>query len=537
MFKKIIQYALWVFISGMLIACADLEPPPKEELAEIPAETETAPSTEPTTIPTATLVPTETPVDYEAIFEPADCAFELRTVEEVNCGYLIVPEDRQQPDQTIRVHVAVVTSRSSNPAKDPLVYLNGGPGGHTLVATDLFISQFTDIVNDRDLILLDLRGVGFSEPNIDCHETTDVLLANIEKPLSVDEERSHYLDATKQCYERHLAAGINLSAYHSKAMVDDLDDLREALGYESWNLYGISYGSRVALTALREYGDSGSIRSVILDSPYTPEADFVGDFYRVFDRSFDLLFERCRLNDICNEEYPDLEARFYALVDQLNEEPITVVVSDRVNNQVLRVPFNGNDLVNHVFLELYLPSSILSLPRTIARLERGGTSDIAERMGLDIVLNEFSSFGLTNSVICVEEFPFEKETGHSGDDGEGVADQVLNVANGASQIWRDTCEVWQVDAAEELIENEPVFSSIPTLLLSGDYDPITPPDYATQAAWYLVNSNHFIFEGQSHGVFGITKCSEVIVGQFLEEPMNRPDDSCLEDMFWGFAPP
>ncbi|MCA9929909.1 MAG: alpha/beta fold hydrolase, partial [Anaerolineales bacterium] len=179
-------HGVWVILfTGLwLTGCKSQATP--EPVSTVSA-TETAvssPTPRPTISPTLppTVPPTNTPT-YIPIFETADCRFTFTVDADIQCGYLIVPEDRANPGRTIRLHVAIVSSKSSDPAPDPVVYLNGGPGIHTLIATDYFVTLFDDILAQRDLILFDQRGTGYSEPALDCPETTEAVFAHIESDL------------------------------------------------------------------------------------------------------------------------------------------------------------------------------------------------------------------------------------------------------------------------------------------------------------------------------------------------------------------
>lgn len=520
--QKIGRLIVILLVSIWLGGC---EQPP----TSVPTPTASA-APQPTASPTIqiTVSPTYTPT-----FETADCQFTYTAAVEIRCGYLIVPEDRANPQRMIRLHVAIVSSQSSHPAPDPVVYLNGGPGGYTLAAADYFVGLFGDILTQRDLILFDQRGVGYSEPALDCPEITETQLADIEYDLDLDEEQAHYLAALAACRDRLTAAGINLSAYNSAASAADLHDLHQVLGYETWNLLGISYGTRLALTAMRDFGDDGSIRSVILDSVIPPQVDMLAVSGGNLDHALDLLFTRCAADAACNRAYPDLETRFYALVDKLNNEPTLVTATDRTARTTRRISFNGDDLINTLFIMMYNPGQISTLPRLITRLEQNGKSELAGWLSGWLQQAYFSSIGMTYSVQCVEEIPFDSVADFEA--GQvGLPPQVARYAEVAADSNMANCRVWQVDAADP-VENEPVISDIPTLVLTGDYDPITPPLLAQEAAQYLSHSYYFEFVGQSHNVVGSSSCGIELVTAFLNQPDMAPDDSCLERLYFGFV--
>ncbi|MCA9904902.1 MAG: alpha/beta fold hydrolase, partial [Anaerolineae bacterium] len=168
--------------------------------------------------------------------------------DDVDCGLLFVPEDRTDPDSaTIELAVAILYASEDDVQPDPIIYLAGGPGGNAVDELEAWVD--IPYIQDRDLILLDQRGTGYSFPSLNCPE--------------IEESED---DATQACRDRLVADGVNLQAYNSAENAADVADLRVALGYDEWNLYGISYGTRLAQTIVRDYPQG--IRSVILDSAY-----------------------------------------------------------------------------------------------------------------------------------------------------------------------------------------------------------------------------------------------------------------------------
>ncbi|MCA9925859.1 MAG: alpha/beta fold hydrolase, partial [Anaerolineales bacterium] len=278
-----------------LAACNGNEPTPTPTattavIAEQPTDTPTAAPTATETAvpaPTDTPEPTNTPEPaYEPVFETAACQFDEPEGHDVTCGYLIVPEDRSQPNKTIRLHVAIFASESDNPAPDPVVYLEGGPGGDALEAMPFtFDDNFAPLLADRDVIIFDQRGTGYSEPSLACPESIEADLDIIDEVVPLEEEIDISLDAAAACYNRLVDEGVNLAAYNSLENAADVNDLRIALGYDEWNLYGISYGTKLAMTTMRDHPEG--IRSVILDSPYPLSVSLTEDFPANAARAFD----------------------------------------------------------------------------------------------------------------------------------------------------------------------------------------------------------------------------------------------------------
>ncbi len=265
-------------------------------------------------------------------YSPADCPLDV--ADNVECGYLIVPEDRSNPNSPdIWLAVAIVRSEGAT-LPDPIVYLEGGPGGSALTALDAWYN--TVYGENRDIILIDQRGTGYSEPGLFCGEGGD-----------------SEVDETRACRNELEAQGIDLAAYTSAANAADVEDLRIALGYDQINLYGVSYGTRLAMTVMRDFPDG--IRSVVLDSPFPPAADVFNEDGVNFYYGLTELAADCAANAACNAAFPDLERFFVDLVNRANENPL--IIGDE---EVF-----GTDLVEQLYQNFYDTKIIPFLPAII----------------------------------------------------------------------------------------------------------------------------------------------------------------------------
>ena len=247
-----------------------------------------------------------------------------QVLEQVRCGYVTVPENRSVPDgRRLRLAVAILKSLSSTPRPDPVVYLAGGPGNTAVDrAPGLVINGTMDALRaDRDVILYDQRGIGFSEPAF-CPEVMSERAGAFDSPAA---RRAHQRQLFARCGDAMRRAGYDLSQYNSVVSAHDLQDLRRALGYEQWNLHGRSYGTRVALVAMR-VAPKG-IRSAVLDGPAPPNRaksfNMPGYFVDVLKR----LSGACARQADCNAAFPEVEQTFWRTVDALEREPRTLQVT------------------------------------------------------------------------------------------------------------------------------------------------------------------------------------------------------------------
>jgi pimeloyl-ACP methyl ester carboxylesterase len=360
----------------------------------------------------------------------------------------------------------------------------------------------------------------------------DAWLAAYAMDLTASEEAAQTLSALRACYDRLVGEGVNLSAYRSAVSAEDLQDLMIALGYERWNIFGVSYGSRLALTAMRDTPEH--IRSVVLDStsPVTGnDANFAADIEYGLNR----LFAGCAADPACDAAYSNLEETFYALVHQLNDAPVALRPIDPATGEAFDVVLTGDRLVLAMRQALIRTDFIPFLPLTIASAA-GGDYALLTAGFATLPQNINFAWGMTYSVWCGEEVPF-------------VTPQVLAQATAnvrpeirdagltlVTQFHLDVCDFWHV-APPAALESEPVASDIPTLILAGEYDPATPPYYGEEAAQTLSRSQFFEFRGFGHSLLRAQsaetarpRCAMQLVSAFLDDPLAELDGSCVEDL-------
>ena len=455
-------------------------------------------------------------------YEKTECQFQLPEGQTVECGYLTVPEDRRQPGgPTIRLHVAVFKSRSEDPAPDPIVYLEGGPGVNGLeLARYNFNVFFSPFLAKRDFIMFDQRGTGFSEPALGCPEFVESVYDTLDRNLSAEEAAALSTKTILACRDRLVREGVNLEAYTSAENAADLNDLRVALGYDEWNLYGISYGTKLALTAMRDFLEG--IRSAILDSSYPLQVDAYTSSLSVADRAFRVFFDGCATDPACGAAYPDLEGTFFQLVEELNEDPATLSLSHLLTGEDFDALLNGDGLIGFLFQALYSTQTIRFLPQIISDARNDRLDQLAFLLGSFLINVDFVSTGMKYSVQCGEEVQFTTQ--------EEFEDAASAYPRLRGFFDRDpifaVCRAWGAKKADP-IENQAVSSNIPAMVLAGEYDPVTPPDWGRLAAGGLSRSFSFEFPGFGHGVSVSGGCPLSITLAFLDDPATQPDSSCI----------
>jgi pimeloyl-ACP methyl ester carboxylesterase len=448
---------------------------------------------------------------------------------DVRCGFVVVPEDHAAPDgPNIRVAVAIFPSPAPHPAPDPFVFLQGGPGGALISDFGSAITKqnrTTDYPANRDVILVDQRGTGLSQPSLACKETTELDYRTLDKNLSMQQEAALSVKAVQQCHSRLAASGINLNAYTTLANAADVADLRTALGYPALNLYSVSYGTRVALTVMRTHPQG--IRSVILDSVEPPGVNAITSPLFSTARAFGVLFAGCAADPACNAAFPNLEQTFYGVVHRLDAEPVTIQTKDQAG-KTYSVLLTGNRFIDLLFSALYVTPFIPALPAMIALADHGNFRIPSAVYGLLMLTDASLNQGVFYSVECGEDAPFT--TAQQVVNGGRVLNPVIRPDVVVGQLTElQICRKWDVRAVPAS-QRQPVSSAIPTLILSGEYDPITPPAASLQAAKTLPHSYRFVFPGTGHGVYQTHSCPNHIVVAFENDPAHAPDASCIAAM-------
>jgi pimeloyl-ACP methyl ester carboxylesterase len=453
--------------------------------------------------------------------------------EHITCGYVTVPEVRGtsgegEPERhTIRLAAAVIHSASKDPAPDPLVMLAGGPGDSALTSFVQILASpgLEGFWAERELVLVEQRGTRYSTPFLQCDEMSELKLDLLGENPGDEEEEALKLAAWTACRERFVESGVDLAAYNSVENAADIVAVADALGYDQVNLYGGSYGSLLAQHLMRDYPER--VRSAILDavSPLRHEPNLLYKAHAT-DGALRLLFTRCQDDTACNETYPDLEQVYFDLVDRLNAEPVTVQLQNPETGEVYDLLLTGDRLVVQTRNLLYITAILPDLPGAIYDMAEGDFSLLAliqSRFMFKLNLAD----GMYNSVICTELADF---TAADMADAEGLYPEVAEVVEDLiDEVMLQPCQVWGVEHLGDQV-TKPVAGDIPTLLLSGEFDPTVPPHLSEVAAEQLTRAYLYTFPGVGHSVLGSSPCTQAMILSFLDDPAQAPDASCLEEM-------
>lgn len=431
--------------------------------------------------------------------------------EKVLDGTLKVPENRNDPNsRTLQLVYKVLKAKKPDSTKVPVVYLQGGPGGATLFMEGFWANH--PLRDDRDIVLMDQRGTGASEAN--CINIGEALFAVMTKDYNVEQDYEATATLLAECKKKIQQKGVDFEGYNSKENAADFEDLRKALGYKKWNLYGASYGSRLGLTIMRDFPKS--VRSAILLGVFPPESNIFGDRVRSIDKSLLTVFQKCEEDKGCNSRYPNLKERMQKVLIKMQTKPLRF---DYKGNPFV---LNSHDAFLLLFVSLYDRHSIGNIPFFIEALENGEPKPVIE------FLKAFESFfSLINlpmnySVDAYEELPFYDESDLDMAIEQSEFGSAFTFYNSAVKLLTD----WHSYRATS-IENRPVVSKIPTLMVSGGLDQVTPPSNAIEALKYLTNGYEVIFPDESHHFFN--PCLFKITEEFMNDPFQKPEIDCSSE--------
>ncbi len=435
---------------------------------------------------------------------------------EAQCGTFEVAENPAEPQgRRIALNIAwLEADKNSVGSPDPVFFLAGGPGQAATEVASVINQALREVRKQRDVILVDQRGTGGSNP-LTC-------LGADGKELPVDESGAPTPEAMAD-YARRCAASLQDRAdtrfYTTTQAVADLDAVRAALGVEKINLIGGSYGTRVAQQYAARYPQH--TRALVIDGVAPNELVVGGDFANTFEDAIGLQAAQCRGTPACAKRFPtDTGDQLRAVMARLRQAPVEVEYRDPGTGQARRDTLTAETVTGLAFAFSYVPqlSSLLPLVLDEAAQQRYAPLMSLARMAGRQVGGQINR-GMQWSVICAEDADRYVAPEHS--------DRLLGPE--VAQMFFAACQAWNAGERPQDF-NLPLASELPVLLLSGELDPVTPPRYAEQVLKGLPNGRHLVAKGQGHGTLGVG-CMPKLLGQYLENADAKGlDASCLDTL-------
>jgi pimeloyl-ACP methyl ester carboxylesterase len=527
----------YLYLSGQVSHWLQPGYAPTWTLAKLPTQAATSTGTDtptPTATPspappTPTSIPTAVPTFvYTPAFAKTACRFTPPKGIVVTCGYVNVPEDRSNPHtKTIQLAVAVFHSTSPNPAPEPVIFLQGGPGGQAvLLSADNYSALVKPFLSKRDYIAFDQRGSGLSIPALGCDELENVYKQDISGQIPTSSRDYIYTYAFRSCHDAMTIGGIELNSYTTLESSADLKDIVTVLGYKQVDLYAASYGSRLALVTIRDHPEI--IKSAVLDSVVPVDVKLYEEDPIRYNSSLQAMFDGCAADNRCNSAYPDLKIVFWDLVDQMDAKPVLVTAPLMVGTNTEIV--DGGDLIGTILGLLKTSSLIAYAPETIYKVKAGDFSSFITMQSSLPYEFEGINIGLYITMMCHEQILATTLL-----DLQAVEDSQHDVGRyfrlpffGNAQTMFNTCKVWgAVPPAPG--ENTATKSDIPALIIEGKYDPATPPIFGKQVAAQFSHSYYMEFPNQGHTPTATDSsgCAFGTMLAFFDNPNQSPDMTCL----------
>jgi len=473
---------------------------------------------------------------FGAAWQTVDCkTFDMpvAVAAQSDCGYVTVPEEHALPKgRSIQLAVVRIRSTSKSPAADPLFVEQGGPGDSTIgVIVNWAVPSLPElqaVLRSRDLVFVEERGTRYSRPFLSCPEYD-------AKNIAIAKGEMAYTDPSwfKTCQERFKAQGINLNAFNTRENAADVYAVAETLGYRAFNYYGVSYGTLLGQYVIAQANKhKAKLRSVILDGVVRPDIDFNLAGGHSLSYALRNVFHACAQDQRCGQAYPNLEQKFLAIVDQLNRKPVPLTLTTPLSKKAVVTQLDGNAFATALLSPLLRPYSGntargTSIPKYIEAASQGNFGWVADNLSPDLESSDGSAKGMYHSVLCARAKsvqatpshvlppPFPQLVAWGIREGEAVA---------------KVCSILQADLKPPFVYENP---EIPTLVLNGAYDPVTPQPYGEAVARNLRSAYVYTFPGLGHGSFfpppgmPATDCVIQIATEFLANPRQAPNSSCL----------
>lgn len=455
---------------------------------------------------------------------------------DVECGYLTVLENRAKPDgRRIRIFVMRAPAQSLARRSDPIVFLSGGPGGAGSFEVAAMVGLGLNA--NRDVIFVDQRGTHRADPRLPCNTWERFIFDSVSLPFAADSTSVAENLTIKACRDELTAAGYDVASYNTTENAADIAELRTALGIEQWNVYGVSYGTKLALSVLRDHPQG--IRSVVLDSVSPPTNNIVEVWWTAPATLFKEIFAACTAQPSCAAAYPNLETDFYASVNRLDQTPVVVQRTDE-SGQPIAVNIDGFSFV-YTLNMISERNSVAPIPKLMDDTARGKYEAIADTYLGTRGLPAFIGLGgsaLAFTIFCAEHANLTTAAATLAASKAALPafpERVLKVQPKQGRLF-SMCPIWDVPKAAPSVGAR-IVSDVPVLIIEGSMDAATAPHWVDMVTPDLRNSQVVPFPHTGHSVLGKSACSLSLMSAFLDDPKRVVDSSCVAQTLVTFDTP
>lgn len=432
-------------------------------------------------------------------------------VKDAKCGFLSVPEDHNKPmGKSIQIAFAIFKSKNKSENSVPVIVLTGGPGGRSLASPSRWLNHEARAVGD--LIVVEQRGIGLSSPLPDISETFIDIMA---MDASSEQEKQIMMKAMKDKVAEIAAQGIDLSKYNSTQNAKDIGALMDALPYEKYNLYGTSYGTKLGIMTMKYF--SSKVKAAILDGPAILNNTALESRFSDLIRAFNNLYEQCAKDASCNSIHPDLQSETIQSIQSLKDNPLTIHLLDR------EFTLNPQDAVFFIRYLFYKADALETVPRFVHAIIERDVKTVQELSAFPARMLKGANTSAFFSFNAYEEY-----SDNTPSNVQAFMKSNPELAEGLAwfQAFIPALVQWhdgRVSQEENKLENIPA----PTLIITNDFDPVTPPHNTKLFEAALLHEQVLRLNRFGHGSGG--DCVSRIRTKFLLNPEAKLDTKCLED--------
>ena len=431
-------------------------------------------------------------------------------------GHLIVPEDWEDINSTkIKIAVTILKNASGKSDADAVVFVQGGPGASGI--QNIWTWRNHPLRQKNDIVLLDVRGTGYSEPRL-CPDLGEKFLEILAKNQSEEEDEKQKTIAALSCKQDLVNKGVDIEAYNSLSIAKDLNALKKQLGYKNWNVYGVSYGTYVAQVYASTFPED--IKTLVLDSSVSDITTYYTKNTGNYITSLSKVFEKCKNDPECNSSYPELEKVYYKTIANLEKEPITVSVDKEIIKSG-EFTYNSEDFKVAIQQALYNKQLIEVIPLLIYQFQNKNKGALGNLVGAFSNLLSMD-YGVYYCVSCNEALPNNSILAYQKD-----VSKYDRIKGGVSFYKSDfkVCDQWNLNRKDSILNHDIsklAGLSSPVLVFSGEYDPITPSANGQEVAKRFKNT--YVINGYTYGhVPSFTKIGDEVVDAFINNPAQTPD--------------
>jgi pimeloyl-ACP methyl ester carboxylesterase len=434
--------------------------------------------------------------------ESCYCKFKADSSLSTSCGYLLVPENRNNKNsKTIKLPYIFVSSKNPNKKKDPVLFTTGGPGGSSLNSMQSI--HYFSFIKNRDFIAFEQRGTKYAQPCLECEEVNEAIKKSYISNTSKD---SLVNIAVTKCRERLIAKGIDITGYNTAENTNDIEDLRKLLKIDSLNLIGLSYSGGLMMNVLKKYPNH--IRSLILDSPLPLFVNIDEDELANFNEALHQVFAS-------NEKDSRLEEKLKQYLLSIKDKVFTTDFYDETKKTTVKISYRRNELIDIIGSKISDEEDRKKMPQTVHDLIMGNHKKYIDEYLGDILKGDWAYSGMRLSVYCSDKMAYADQD---------IANQQYKIypymkGYNANDVTLNMCKCWNVQPISAS-NKKPSYSSVPLLLGAGSFDPACRPIYNDMIHHYFPNSQRLLFTKKAHGPL-ISLEGNPLIADFLDNPLRK----------------